>query len=560
MKMKPRHHSLSAVAVWLALAGSMAVTAQAASLQEACQALSSAQLDGAVIGKVAYQSAGPAAEDPERMMTGASGRGAMLPAHCVVQGEIEPRTGADGRHYGIRFEVRLPDVWQQRLMFQGGGGMDGFLANALGTIPTLDSSAAPALARGYAVVSMDGGHADKSPAFGLDQQARLDFAYAAIGKVTREAKSLVARYYAAAPAHTYFMGCSNGGREAMMAAQRYPLEFDGIVAGNPGFHLSRAALAEVWDSQAFMSIAPKDDAGHKVLSQALSNADLSLLSKAVLAQCDKLDGIQDGIINDYRACHFDPAVLQCQAGAAADCLAADKVSVLKRVFDGAKNSQGEALYSSWPYDAGVAAPGWRMWKLGFSPKADKPDALNVILGMPGTASYFMTPPEPGFDLFSFDFDRDVARLAQTGAINDATATYLNTYAARGGKLLVFQGLSDPVFSANDIMGWFDSLARDTHGGDERRRDAWARLFMVPGMTHCGGGTAFNDFDPLGAIEQWVEQGKAPAFLPAKSESFPGQSQPLCVYPAVARYQGGTAGKLGSYRCELPTEGTANTQS
>jgi len=153
-----------------------------------------------------------------------------------------------------------------------------------------------------------------------------------------------------------------------------------------------------------------------------------------------------------------------------------------------------------------------------------------------------------------------AAQAQVAAINDATATYLNTYAARGGKLLVFQGLSDPVFSANDIMAWFDALARDTHGGDERSRDAWVRLFMVPGMTHCGGGTAFNDFDPLGAIEQWVEQGKAPAFLPAKSERFPGQSQPLCVYPAVARYQGGAAGELGSYRCELPTEGSANTQS
>lgn len=150
-------------------------------------------------------------------MTGASGRGAMLPAHCVVQGEIESRTGANGKHYGIRFELRLPDSWQQRLMFQGGGGMDGFLANALGSIPMQESTAAPALTRGYAVVSMDGGHPEKSASFGQDQQARLDFAYAAIGKVTRAAKRLATRYYTNAPAHTYFMGCSN----AMLSTLAY---------------------------------------------------------------------------------------------------------------------------------------------------------------------------------------------------------------------------------------------------------------------------------------------------------------------------------------------------
>ena len=441
----------SAVALVLAAGGFLGQQAMAASSSEACLALSSAHAENVVIGKVAYQPAGPAGEDPERMMTGASGHGAMLPAHCVVQGEIESRTGADGKHYGIRFELRLPDNWQQRLMFQGGGGMDGFLANALGSIPMQESTAAPALTRGYAVVSMDGGHPEKSASFGQDQQARLDFAYAAIGKVTREAKRLVTRYYTNVPAHTYFMGCSNGGREAMMAAQRYPLEFDGVVAGNPGFHLSRAGLAELWDTQAFMSIAPSDEKGRKVLARAFSDADLKLVSDGVVAACDGLDGVKDGLINDYLACRFDPALLQCKAGKQADCLSPEQVRTLRTVFAGPTNRHGEALYSSWPYDAGIASPGWRIWKLGFSQDSEKPDALNATLGAASMTAYFMTPPEPGFNTLAFDFDRDVARLQQIGALNDATSTLMNTYAARGGKLIVFQGVSDPVFSAHDIM-------------------------------------------------------------------------------------------------------------
>jgi feruloyl esterase len=160
----------------------------------------------------------------------------------------------------------------------------------------------------------------------------------------------------------------------------------------------------------------------------------------------------------------------------------------------------------------------------------------------------MTPPSQPFDQLAFDFDRDVARVSQTGALNDATSTYLTTFAARGSKLLVFHGLSDPVFSANDIMGWFDAITRDTDAGSEERNQRWARLFIVPGMTHCGGGPALDDFDPLGAIESWVEHGRAPAFLSAKGKAFPGREQPLCPYPQVAQYQGGVPERLTSYRC------------
>jgi feruloyl esterase len=476
-----------------------------------------------------------------------------LPSHCQLQGLIGARTGADGKRYGIQFELRMPDDWQQRLLFQGGGGLDGFLGQALGGIPVSNSSARPALARGYAVVSMDGGHQGQDASFARDQQARLDYAYAAIGKVWEQAKRIAGLYYRQPVRYGYFMGCSNGGREAMIAAQRYPTEFDGIVAGNPGFRLSCAAVAEAWDTQAFMAIAPKDAQGRPVLSQAFSQADLALVGQRVAAECDALDGLRDGLVNNYAACRFDPAVLQCAAEGQAACLGAQQVAALRKVFDGARNSNGQALYSSWPYDTGIASDSWRVWKLGFSRDAAKPDALNVSLGADALKNYFMTPPDSRFDVLAFDFDRDAQRVAQTGALNDAVSTYMTTFAARGGKLLIYHGMSDPVFSANDIMHWYQALAADTGGGDMALTRQWARLFMVPGMTHCGDGPALNDFDPLAAIEAWVERKEAPESIPAKGKDFPGKTQPLCPYPEFARYQRGDANDVKSYRCAAPDQ-------
>jgi feruloyl esterase len=486
-------------------------------------------------------------------MTGANLADVDLPSHCLVQGVIEPRTGADGRQYGIHFEVRLPDAWEHRLMFQGGGGLDGFLAQAIGRIPLTTSTARPSLTRGYAVVSMDGGHQGLDASFAQDQQAWLDYAYAAIGKVVVQAKRIVALYYEDAPRHTYFMGCSNGGREAMIAAQRYPTEFDGIVAGNAGFRLSRAAVAQAWDTRAFMRIAPKDAQGRPVLAQAFSPADLALVANAIALACDALDGVEDGLVNNYRACRFDPRALQCRAGKQANCLSARQVSTLQDVFRGPSTRAGRPVYSPWPYDIGIAADGWRIWKLGFSDDAAKPDALNATLGADSLKNYFMTPPDGQFDTRMFDVDRDLHRVEQTGALNDATSTYLSTFESRSGKLLIFHGMADPVFSALDIMRWYEDLQRDSDAGHAERTRRWARLFMVPGMNHCGGGPALNDFDPLIAIEDWVERNQAPEHLPARGSRFPGREQPLCPYPQFARYRGGDVDSIGSYECAAASD-------
>lgn len=514
----------------------------------ACQKLIRSGAPGVQILKAQHVQPGPAEKDPMAAMTGAALAEVNLPAHCLVQGVIEKRTGSDGKPYGIHFELRMPDAWQQRLLFQGGGGLDGFLANALGRVPVMTSTAKPALTRGYAVVSMDGGHQGLDASFGRDQQARIDYAYAAIGKVWTQAQRIALQHYRQPPKYRYFMGCSNGGREAMIAAQRYPTEFDGIVAGNPGFRLSCANVAEAWDTQTFMNIAPKDKEGRPVLAQALSPADLQLVADRVAETCDALDGVKDGLLNNHGACRFDPQVLQCKVGKDASCLSAEQVGALRKVFEGPKNSAGQALYSSWPYDIGVASPGWRVWKLGFSNDATKPDALNLILGADSMRGYFMTPPNEQFDTLAFDFDRDARRVAQTGALNDAVSTYMATFKARGGKMLVYQGLSDPVFSAHDIMRWYEDLQQDTDAGDATRTRQWARLFMVPGMTHCGEGPALNDFDPLAAIESWVENRQAPDTLPAKGKNFPGKTQPLCPHPQYAKYLGGDVNDIRSYSC------------
>lgn len=492
-----------------------------------CLALQQATLPDTVINSAVW-SDGTIGGDNMAALTGGSADAQKAPPHCVIDGEIGARTGADGKHYGIKFQLRLPANWNKRFLFQGGGGVDGFVAPAVGNIPVRSSTATPALMRGYAVVSMDGGHPTPTPDFGADQQARLDFAYQATGKVTAAAKALIRQHYGQAPQHSTFMGCSNGGREALIAAQRYPLEFDGVIAANPGFRLSRAAIAQQWDYQQLMKIAPTNDKGEKILANALTQEDLDKVSAAVRKQCDSKDGRADGVINAWESCDFRPDSLD---------LAPEKIAALQAVMDGAHDSKGNPIYSGWYYDTGLNQPGWRAWKLGSSQTAEA-DARNVTLGGGSLRWYFMTPAVPDFDLDTFDFDRDPPKTYQTGALNDAVSTDLSSFKANGGKLIVVTGVSDPVFSAKDQVAWYKALQQDTAGAD-----TFSRLFMVPGMNHCGGGQAYDDFDPLTALENWQDKGEAPQQLLARGKAFPGQEMPLCAYPQVTMY------KDGSYRCE-----------
>ena len=236
-----------------------------------------------------------------------------------------------------------------------------------------------ALARGFAVTSTDGGHEQstlKGPGdFGADPRALADYEYNSTRVVAGVALALTKSYYRRAASRTYFLGCSNGGREGMIAAQRYPELFDGVVAGSPAFDLTRAMVAEAWNTQAFAAIAPRDASGRPDLARALTNDDLHLLASAVIAHCDSLDGARDGMIEDPAACRFDPAVFTCRPGQGGGCLSEAKVDAIRKVFAGPVDSAGHRLYSTWPYDTGVAEPGWRLWMLG----SEKMPAMNLLI-------------------------------------------------------------------------------------------------------------------------------------------------------------------------------------
>ncbi len=502
-----------------------------------------------------------------------------LPAHCRLVGALNERVSAvDGKAYAIGFELRMPFDWNGKFFFQGGGGNDGVIREAFGTL-FFGQGGSPgnALTLGFAVVSTDAGHkAEATPivggaAFGLDPQARLDYGYNAVSAVTRASKGIVERFYGKRPDRSYFVGCSNGGRQAMVAASRLADQFDGVVAANPGFNLPKAAIQHAWDNQAFAAVAPKTVDGKPIISQAFSPADMALVAAKVLEKCDALDGLADGMVNNAPACKaaFKLVELTCSGDKTPQCLSAAQVGSLQKVFGGPRNSRGEALYADWPFDAGVGAFGWRIWKLGTAPTA----VPNSIIGTMGGASLpyiFSTPPTPldgaGTSvidyLLGFNFDADAGKvLAANGVYAESPMAFmtppnptdLNAFKRRGGKMIVVHGNSDPVFSVNDTIRWYDALNAAQRGDAA----SFARLFTVPGMAHCAGGPATDSFDHLGALVNWVEKGEAPDRIEASAraanpdaKAWPTRTRPLCAYPKMARYKGsGDTEQASSFVCE-----------
>ncbi len=503
-----------------------------------CTGLASLAGKGLVIGTAELVAAGPLAARP-----GAQGPSPVLPEHCLVRGVINPRTGAGGRQFGIGFELRLPLAWTGRFLFQGGGGLDGQIMPAIGNIP--NSSKEPALAQGFAVASTDSGHSGPivDASFGLDQQARTDYAYNALDKVTVEGKRILAKFYGSDPRHSYFVGCSNGGRQALVASQRLPLEFDGIVAGDPAMRFSRIALGEVWNMHVLARIAPKAPDGRPIYAKAFSDADLGLVRRAVLARCDKLDGLQDGLINDWPHCRFDPAELSCKPGQARQCLSAGRVGVLKDLFEGPRTASGAHIYGPFTYDTGIASSAWRGMRLGTSQTGD-PNSADATLGLGQFRFYQLTPPDPDWKPTSpFDTDALLERIRYTGGMGDGDSPLLSTFALHG-KMIVYNGMADQGMATSMIVDWYGKMLNAT--GDPGRQAV--RLFTVPGMLHCGGGEATDRFEMLDAIVDWVEHGKAPDRVIATGKAMPGLSRPLCPYPTVARYRGGDVSKAESFEC------------
>ena len=288
------------------------------------------------------------------------------PDHCLIQGALAPHVGIDGKPYAIGYELRLPANWNGKFVFQGGGGSDGVLRPAIGVQATGEISA---LAKGYAIASTDAGHRDEPGPigpymFGLDPQARIDKGYNHIPVVTAQAEELIRALYGKPRSRAYFVGCSNGGRQGMAATQRYPQLFDGVIAGAPAYRVPLAAIEAMAEVQTLAAVAPKGADGKPDLGAAISMDDLKLVAAKITELCDAADGLADGLVNNVKACKFDPLALACPAGQTGNCLAPEKAKAIDRVFKGARLGNGEVLYSDWPYDPGIANPGWTAWKIG----------------------------------------------------------------------------------------------------------------------------------------------------------------------------------------------------
>lgn len=482
-----------------------------------------------------------------------------LPAHCEVIASMRERTGVNGQRYAIRFHLRMPETWNGRFFFEGGGGTNGELGSAIGQ---LSGEVPPALAQGYAVLSQDSGHdnaVNSDPrrggptAFGFDPQARAEYGGASLLPATLAAKALVGRFYGRASQYSYFVGCSKGGQEGMALAQRYPELFDGIVAAAPGFALPRAALAEAWDTQQFASVvrAKGETLTLASLAASFSDKDLGVVRKAVLDACDGGDGLTDGIVGNHGQCTSAKVVPMlrrnaCSGAKTDSCLSTAQIGALERIHEGPRNSAGKQLYASFPWDAGWADMGWRIWKIG---SADgRIPSLNVMMGGPALASIFSVPPvalggSPDALLAyqtGFDFDRDAPAIYATGhgfarsAWQDvgARSPNLAAFRKRGGRMIVPHGVSDPVFSVNDTIDWW----REVNRKDRGKAAEVVRVFPVPGMGHCQGGPATDRYDSFGALVRWVEQGQAPERIEASAgpmSPWTGRTRPLCRYPLVA---------------------------
>lgn len=472
--------------------------------------------------------------------------GPLLVAHCKLNGRMGERLGQDGKPYHIGFEMRLPTQWNGRLLYQGGGGNDGVVRPAVGP------QAAPgyALNRGFAVVTTDAGHQGPTADFGFDPLARVDNAYNAHDKVAVAAKDLIQRFYAKPADRSYFIGCSGGGRQAMMFTQRFPSYFDGVIAMAPAMRVSKGAtIAAAWDTQTLQAIAPAGDDGKPVLSKALSDSDLGLLRKSMLESCDALDGVADGLVSHPAACKFNVSSLQCKGTKDDTCLAPAQVNALQKMFTGAKDTAGKPLYFSWPWDPGMGHPqnDWRGWKLGNAP-GGKANSRHVFLMEDALQGYFVTPPDRSLSIYQFDFDRDPQRMdAHAWMFNTADDVKLGGFQARNGKLLFIHGMADPIFSPHEMVDYYQRLQAQNGA----KTTDFSRLFLVPGMGHCQGGAATDSIDGLGALVDWVEKGKAPEMLNATGTSvFPGRTRPLCAYPQHAHYKGvGNVESAESFLCK-----------
>jgi hypothetical protein len=464
---------------------------------------------------------------------GFAGPGIELPPHCHVEGAIDRRTGVNNREYYIGIALNLPDNWNGRFLFQGGGGLNGVVSEPLGDDGAGDRSA---LERGFAVVTTDTGHQAQGPfdsTFFEDQEATLNFQIKANPKVTEVAKPLVEHYYGSDIEYSYFAGCSTGGREGMLMSQRYPTYFDGIISGAPAMRTSMSNIGVRWVGVQLNQAAERDVDGLPMPGPVLDAGERQLVINSLKATCDGLDGMEDGLLFNPQACDFDVREIACDAGATDQvCLAPAKAQAVHMAMQGPTDSRGVQVYPAFQYDPGID---------------DAP-------GLPGILNSTNNPPEgPGSSgKLTIDVDAQVMEFTQPHLVmGESTSVVLSTFADEGNKQILYHGAADPWFSVNETIRYYEEMAAFNGGLDTVKN--WSRFFHVPGMAHCrGGDETLDNFDLLTALVDWVENDNAPDQVLATGRSMPGVSRPLCAWPEYPHYDGrGEVNDAANYSCRMP---------
>ncbi len=526
----------------LLFAASLLISSLIALADDSCEKLAAAKIPGATITLAQTVAAGTFA-GPPAPFTGAdmSALYKSLPSFCRVVAEAKPTADSD-----IKMEIWMPvSGWNGKLQGIGNGGFAGQIDS-----PGLGM----AMRRGYAATATDTGHSgspgDASWALGHPEKI-VDFGHRGIHEMTRVAKEAVHAFYGKTVQRSYFAGCSDGGREALMEAQRYPEDYDGILAGAPANYWTALLSTAAADTQAL------------TLDRAsfIPRAKIPAIAAAVNAACDELDGVRDGILNDPRQCHFDPGTIECKGGEDNDkCLTAPQSAALKKIYAGPHDGQGHEVFPGFLPGAEDGDSGWGSWITGAAPAK----SLMAVFGIGYFSNMVYEKSDWDYKTFTVDGGLKLAEEKTASALN-ATDADLKPFKGRGGKLIVYHGWNDPAIPALNTVNYYQSVLAKMGQGEA---DSFVRLYMVPGMQHCGGGPGPGSFGQFGpqtfddpqhsmhaALEQWVEKGAAPSTIVASKfaaddRQHAKMTRPLCPYPQAAKYKGsGDTNDAASFVCE-----------
>ncbi len=438
-----------------------------------------------------------------------------LAAFCRVAATLQPSSDSD-----IKIEVWMPESgpstnWNGKLEAVGNGAWAGSISYR---------DLMTAVSAGYAAASTDTGHTERTAAFVVGHPEKLvDFAYRAVHEMTVASKAIAAAYYGKQPLRAYFNGCSTGGRQALAEAQRYPNDYDGIVAGAAANYPTHLQGAQVWTAK-----ITNQNGGY------IPPAKYPLIHNAVLEACDALDGVKDRVLEDPRRCHFDPQALLCKGADNGQCLTAAQVEVARKIYAG----PGAAIFPGLERGSEM---GWATLS------APKPMALAA------ETYQYLVFHDPNWDYLKFDAARDIATADKTiGPLMNSIDPNLKPFFKHGGKLLMYHGWADPGIAPENSVNYLTAVEEALGGSTPAPTSI--RLFMVPGMGHCAGGDGTDDFDKIGALGAWVESGYAPDRILAahKTKGVIDRTRPLCPYPQTARYKGsGSTDDAANFTCSCP---------